>query len=256
MRTLTLDKNNIYNGNLILVNKTYPIANANTEYKNTLVPVDTRHSDILLEMRTATMLSRLMSELDCSNSIVPVSGYRSLHEQEQIYTDSMKENGKDFTVKYVAHPDRSEHQTGLAIDLAEKKKDINFIRPHFPYTGICQQFRQKAVQYGFVERYPKGKEEITGIAHEPWHFRYVGYPHSKIMQNNGLTLEEYIEFIKGYPYQGEHLMLNNAKHSIEIFYVNASDPSQTMVALPEDIPYQISGNNVDGFIITLWRKRE
>lgn len=75
----------------------------------------------------------------------------------------------------------SEHQTGLAIDLAENKEQIDFICPHFPYTGICGEFRAAAPRFGFIERYVSGKEQITGIGAEPWHFRYVGYPHSVIM---------------------------------------------------------------------------
>ena len=254
MRTLILEKSGFYNGNLIIVNKTHPIVYKNRNEKSFLVPVDLRHSNILLELKVAIMLSKLVQELSCKDSIVPVSGYRSLNEQKQLYTDSLRENGTDFTTKYIALPDRSEHQTGLAIDLAENGNHIDFIRPHFPYTGICNSFRKRSVSYGFIERYPEGKEQITGIAHEPWHFRYVGYPHAEIIQNNRLTLEEYIEYIKGYPYKGEHLMFNDANYNIEIFYVSDHRQSKIMVELPEDIPYQVSGNNVNGFIITMWRK--
>ena len=84
------------------------------------------------------------------------------------------ENGEEFTNQFVARPGHSEHQTGLAIDLGLKQPDIDFLRPYFPYKGICQTFRELSTDYGFIERYPAGKEAITGIAHEPWHFRYVG----------------------------------------------------------------------------------
>ena len=85
----------------------------------------------------------------------------------------MRESGRKFTETYVAVPGHSEHETGLAIDLGLKQDVIDFIRPEFPYEGICQRFRQLAPKYGFIERYPKGKEEVTGIGQEPWHFRYV-----------------------------------------------------------------------------------
>lgn len=78
------------------------------------------------------------------DSIVPVSGYRSLNEQMDIYNDSLKDNGEDFTRKYVALPKHSEHQTGLAIDLGLNKEKIDFIRPDFPYDGICGTFRRFA----------------------------------------------------------------------------------------------------------------
>ena len=61
-----------------------------------------------------------------------------------------------------------------------------------PYEGICQRFRELAPLYGFIERYPANKEAVTGIAHEPWHFRYVGRPHAQRMTDLGLTLEEYL----------------------------------------------------------------
>ena len=93
----------------------------------------------------------------------------------------MAESGLAFTHKYVAYPGCSEHQTGLAIDLGKAAGHIDFIRPAFPYDGTCGAFRRAAAAYGFIERYQKGKESLTGIAREPWHFRYVGLPHAAIM---------------------------------------------------------------------------
>lgn len=111
---------------------------------------------------------------------------------------------------------------------------INAVKPH----------------YGFVERYPAGKEKITGIAHEPWHFRYVGFPHSAIMADMELALEEYVELIKNYTL--EHPLLYKGT---EIYYVPANGKS-TEIRLPEKSIYQISGNNVDGFVVTIWRKSQ
>ena len=93
----------------------------------------------------------------------------------------------------MALPGCSEHQTGLAIDLGLRGPEVDFLCPDFPYTGPCGDFRRLAADYGFVERYPAGKEPITGIAHEPWHFRYVGVPHAERMAAMGLVLEEYWE---------------------------------------------------------------
>ncbi|MFR1232947.1 MAG: D-alanyl-D-alanine carboxypeptidase family protein [Evtepia gabavorous] len=70
--------------------------------------------------------------------IVPVSGWRALEEQQAIWEDSLAENGLPFTQTYVAYPGHSEHQTGLAIDLGRRSASIDFIRPDFPYTGLCQ----------------------------------------------------------------------------------------------------------------------
>ncbi|GMQ60006.1 M15 family metallopeptidase [Vallitalea sediminicola] len=251
MEMITLNKNDIYTGNLILVNKFYPLKNNNSKNKSCIVPLSPQYKDTLLEMKTANMLEHLVSDLKCDEDIIPVSGYRSYEEQKNIYVDSLENNGKDFTEKFVAIPNHSEHQTGLAIDLALKQDDIDFICPNFPYDGICNVFREKAPHYGFVERYEKGKEAITGIAHEPWHFRFVGYPHSQIMTDWGVSLEEYIDAIKQYAINKKHFKVKYGKKTIEIFYVNMSSQIKT-INLPDKGCYLISGNNVDGFIITLW----
>lgn len=188
MRQLSLEKKPVFNGYLVLVNAQYGLTQ--DAAAETLVPVRPG-SPVLLDRTAAEALNRLMNELDGWAAITPVSGWRSMAEQTALYTQSLRENGPEFTAKFVARPGHSEHQTGLAIDLGLTKEHIDFIRPDFPYTGICQTFRERAAAYGFVERYPAGKEAITGIAHEPWHFRYVGVPHAEIMAEHGWTLEEY-----------------------------------------------------------------
>ena len=141
------------------------------------------------------------------------------------------------------------------ISLGLNEKEIDFIRPDFPYVGICNEFRKAAPDYGFIERYAKDKEEITGISHEPWHFRYVGYPHSKIMQENGFSLEEYTQFIKAYLEDKKYLFEQAHRAEIEIYYVPAKD-DKTLIKIPENCVYQISGNNIDGFVVTIWRKTD
>jgi D-alanyl-D-alanine dipeptidase/carboxypeptidase len=252
MKTITFHINDIHKGSLILINKLYPLVNMGISHNISLIPAYLHNPDILLEIKTAAVLTHLIDMLKCHEDILPVSGYRSLEEQQRIYEDSLEKNGRDFTEKYVALPNHSEHQTGLAIDLALKQDNIDHIRPEFPYEGICNSFREKALLHGFVERYQRGKEAVTGIAHEPWHFRYVGYPHSMIMKKNNLVLEEYMEHVKLFPYEGEHYMTDINKQIIEIFYVNASS-TLTSIELPDDAIYQISGNNMDGFIVTIWR---
>ena len=195
------------------------------------------------------MLSGLISRLGAAGEIVPVSGWRSAEEQQEIWDGSMRENGAEFTRKYVALPGCSEHQTGLAIDLALRADSIDFIRPEFPYDGICGRFRALAADYGFVERYQSGKEDITGIAAEPWHFRYVGRPHARIMCDMGLCLEEYVEYLRSYPYPERLLEVRGEIYEAEVGFAGARDA----LGLP-DAPYQVSGNNVDGYIYTLWRK--
>ncbi|MDE6639496.1 MAG: M15 family metallopeptidase [Acetatifactor sp.] len=246
---LTLTEQSIYTGNLILVNEHHGLQR---EPEDFLVPVRDRMPEILLQRCAAILLNELMQEIHGWRSIVPVSGYRPLAEQQRIWDDSLLENGLEFTRKYVALPGHSEHQTGLAIDLGLKQENIDFIRPDFPYTGICQTFRKKASKYGFILRYPAGKECVTGIGHEPWHFRYVGTPHAEIMEQNDLTLEEYIEFVKQFPYDCNAYSVRNGSRKIRISYLSAREAFS--VEFPDDLPCTVSGNNTDGFIITEWEE--
>lgn len=243
MKTVVLERNEIYTGSLILVNAEYPLRSAPTD----LSPAVTGFPDITMERCAAEQLQLILDKIGAENMIVPVSGYRPKAEQTAIYENSLKENGADFTRKYVALPDHSEHQTGLAIDLALNTDNIDFIRPDFPYSGICEEFRKTAPKYGFIERYPKGKENITGIAHEPWHFRYVGFPHSLIFDEKKITLEEYTEYIKSFR-QDCPLSYSHKGITAEVFYA----PAKTEISINSAV-YQVSGNNTDGFVVTQWR---
>ncbi|HHV09367.1 MAG TPA: M15 family metallopeptidase [Clostridiales bacterium] len=250
MKTLIIPKKAIHSGSLILVNGQHPYHSDIDECS--LAPVNTDSKDVMLERRALTLLSKLMNDISGWTWISAVSGWRSKLEQQALYEYSLLENGAAFTEQFVARPNHSEHQTGLAIDLGLRKPDIDFIRPDFPYSGICQTFRKKAVPYGFIERYPKGKEAVTGIAQEPWHFRYVGAPHAAIMTEMGFTLEEYHAFLKKYPYGKKPFYYPNGHRSISVSYVEAATGTDTKLEVDTSVPYSVSGNNMDGFILTEW----
>lgn len=171
MRTVSIPREQIFQGPLVLVNRAHPL---HEKERSALTSVDPHHPGILLESRARQLLSACIQKAGGQREIVPVSGWRSQQEQQRIWDDSMAEHGETFTRQYVALPGCSEHQTGLAIDLGKAAGYIDFIRPAFPYDGVCGRFRRLAARYGFIERYQRGKEEVTGISAEPWHFRYVG----------------------------------------------------------------------------------
>ena len=249
MRAISLTQADIYKGELILVNAEHPYFE--NLAKPNLVPAASGNADILLEQNTATHLSQVMEKINGWQQIVPVSGWRSLKEQQDIFKQSLKDNGRTFTQQFVALPGKSEHQTGLAIDLGLKKESIDFIRPDFPYIGICQQFREQSVPFGFIERYPREKEHITGIAHEPWHFRYVGTSLAEIMREHHFCLEEYIDFLKRFSQDQPYTFYKDSQE-IQIFYLKAETESVSL-EVAEDGSLSVSGNNVDGYIITEWR---
>lgn len=243
MRTVSIPREQIFQGPLVLVNRAHPL---HEKERSALTSVDPHHPDMLLESRARQLLSACIQKAGRQREIVPVSGWRSQQEQQQIWDDSMAEHGETFTRQYVALPGCSEHQTGLAIDLGKAAGYIDFIRPAFPYDGVCGRFRRLAARYGFIERYQRGKEEVTGISAEPWHFRYVGAPHAQLMETNGLCLEEYRDFLRQGP---RSVALENGRMA-QVFYVPAAG-AVTEVEVPEGC-CQISGDNVEGFILTWW----
>lgn len=237
-----LNRKDINKGYLILINPDYLLQK---ETMN-LVSFSNEYKNIELEQEVNNHLHLALESIEANNKIVPVSGYRTLEEQIDIYESSLKENGEEFTKKFVALPNASEHQTGLAIDLALNEGKIDFICPSFPYYGICQEFRNVAPKFGFIERYKEEKKKITKISKEEWHFRYVGYPHSQIISDLDFCLEEYIEYLKRFTYPNNSLNYENYK----IFYIPYK--SEELLELNND--FSISGNNIDGFILTIKEK--
>lgn len=252
MRTHRFTDRDVWKGCLMLAAPDFPIR---CGYRpGRLIPASADAPDILLDSEAAGMLKKLLKRIGGEEQIVPVSGYRSHEEQIRLWEESMRENGEQFTRTYVAKPGHSEHETGLAIDLAEKREEIDFIRPDFPETGVCGRFRKLAPCYGFTERYPLGKEPITGIGAEPWHFRYVGRPHAEIMKKEGTVLEEYVAFLREETSRKHPYRWRADEGSAEIFYMDMRGSSGAAIELPDEMPCRISGTNEGGIVICLWRR--
>ena len=242
MRQVTLTRDRIHAGPLILVNPAHPLRGEALD----LVAADERWPEILLERRAARLLGACIQAIGGEAAIVPVSGWRSQREQQAIWDETWEREGEIFTRQYVALPGCSEHQTGLAIDLGRAAGHIDFIRPAFPYDGACGAFRKAAAAYGFIQRYRREKEDLTGIAEEPWHFRYVGAPHARLMGENGLCLEEYGDFLRQRP---RSCPLPDGRLA-QVFYVPCAG-EETEIQLPDGC-CQVSGDNAGGFIVTAW----
>ena len=119
------------------------------------------------------------------------SGYRSYDYQKRIYNNYSGIYGSETADTFSARPGHSEHQTGLAID-------VNSIDDSFGGTPEAEWLAAHAHEYGFIIRYPKGKEHITGYKYEPWHIRYLGVDIATKVYNSGLTLEEYLGITSSY----------------------------------------------------------
>ena len=240
---MELRREQVFRGDVLLVNAAHPLQG---EAPRRLAPPSAAFPDILMENRAAALLAACVAAAGGAGRIRPVSGWRSRAEQQKLWDDSMAEHGEAFTRSYVARPGCSEHETGLAIDLGKTGGALDFIRPAFPYDGACGAFRRLAAGYGFIERYQKGKETLTGIAAEPWHFRYVGAPHALLLLQNGLCLEEYADFLRTGP---KSCTLPGGR-AARVFYIPC-EGENALAELPDGC-CQLSGDTVGGLIATVW----
>ncbi len=116
-----------------------------------------------------------------------ISSYRSYSYQLGLYQRYKDTDGKAVADTYSARPGFSEHQTGLVVDIDNGSLDFN----SFEKTKEFSWMQENSSRYGFILRYPKGKEEITGYTYEAWHYRYVGVELAQEIQKSGLTFDEY-----------------------------------------------------------------
>ena len=122
------------------------------------------------------------------------SAYRSAVEQKKLYDLYMTTRGQAYTVSYVAQPGQSEHQTGLAVDISTASKDCE------KDSDLCSLDRdtvewlaQNAPKFGFIQRYPSGKQSVTGMTNEEWHYRYVGVKLAVALTEADLTFDEFVQ---------------------------------------------------------------
>lgn len=119
------------------------------------------------------------------------SGYRSYDRQVAVFSQNAKSMGEKKANQISARPGESEHQTGLTIDVSAKSVDYR-IDEDFGESKEGQWLKDHAHEAGFIIRYPKGKEDITGYSYEPWHIRYVGKDVATVIHNKSITLEQYL----------------------------------------------------------------
>lgn len=174
----------------ILVNKDNPLP-------RTYIPEDLIESGssykegIYLNKTAKEMFDKLKEEAAKNNYYIDIeSGYRDYNYQEKIYNKLLDEKGFNYAFRHIARPGQSEHQTGLAIDFCIYQDGKCYIEHEIEDYPVTNWIHQNASKFGFILRYPEGKEDITKYSYEPWHLRYVGNIASYIYNNN-LTLEEY-----------------------------------------------------------------
>jgi D-alanyl-D-alanine carboxypeptidase len=174
-----------------------------------------------------------------------VAGHRTYELQQRLYDDALDSKGTEYTAQYVALPGCSEHHTGLAVDFSIFYSNTGD-SAEFNGSDGYGWFFENAWAYGFIRRFEEEKSDITHVADEPWHFRYVGVPHAYYMKQNNLCLEEYIDLLREYPCDGNHLVIGTKQQQYEVWFCPG-----LQAHVPENGEYTISGNNVDGFIVTM-----
>ena len=118
------------------------------------------------------------------------SGYRDYNNQEETYNEYVRDSGEEQAKKYASLPGYSEHQTGLAFDILT----TGVLTNEFEKTKEFEWLKNNSYKYGFILRYPKGKENITGFEYESWHYRYVGIEAAKQIHDEGITFDEYYAY--------------------------------------------------------------
>ena len=183
---------------ILIVNKTYSIP-SNYEAMN---PGNFDYCEICLTQDTLEAFNQMQADAKSIGLDLYIgSGFRSYNYQKQLYNNYVSTSGKNAADTFSARPGYSEHQTGLAIDICSKDLSSDkCITSKFDNTEHAKWLNQNAHKYGFIIRYPYGKNEITGYKYESWHLRYVGKEFAQRLYNNGnwITIEEYFGITSKY----------------------------------------------------------
>lgn len=249
-----LDKkyDDIYQGNLILVNNDYPFQFIDfiervCLYDNKTNSYKVSDSDLYVGENTIEPLNSMLDAFYSKKStddVYIISGYRSYDTQQSLFNREIAEKGETEAIHWVARPGTSEHHSGLAIDFGILYDNGEY----YEYDGKDDfaWINENCYKYGFVVRYQSEKKNTTGIYYEPWHFRYLGIPHATKITQLGYCLEEYIEYLRNYSYK-KPLLIKTDDGSVYETYFCAG----LTAYVPKNYSYELSGNNVDGFIVTV-----
>jgi zinc D-Ala-D-Ala carboxypeptidase len=183
-------------GLLILVNKEHPV---DADYKpddlteiKAYVP-DRSETTRYMRAEAANAFGMLVDKAAADGAEIKMTtAYRSYDFQKILFDNSVAKEGEEKANTYSAKPGQSEHQTGLAVDVSSPSVDYQ-LSNDYGKTSEGKWIVDHAYRFGFILRFPKGKEDITGYQYEPWHLRYVGLTAAKEIHEQNLTLEEYLQ---------------------------------------------------------------
>ncbi len=172
----------------VLVNKNHQLSSHYVPKDLEVISNQYAYDEKYLRKEARLSFERLSEEASTLGyRIIGVSAYRDYDYQKKLYQYYVDTKGKEYADLCSARPGHSEHQSGLAIDVMGSNLDYNLFEESEEFTWMSEN----AHHYGFILRYPKGKEHITGFKYEPWHYRYVGVELATTLYQKNLTLEEY-----------------------------------------------------------------
>lgn len=238
-KLIEVTKEQVYKGDLLLINKEYPLVAGNevqdliqlakhTKFVNRIALLD-RSISLSQDVAEQFLAMAVDADREGVSHFMVSSGYRDEQEQDELYEQKGSE--------YALPAGYSEHNLGLALDVGSTQGSIG-------QSKEGKWLRKNAWRYGFILRYPEDKEDITGIKYEPWHFRYIGLPHSAIMQERDLVLEEYLDLLR--EQKSLSMTIDGQHYKVHYYPVGNS----RKIAVPATGSYTLSGNNVDGVIVT------
>lgn len=179
----------------VIINKKHPLPD--DFVPDNLVKPDVKclKDGILLQQEAATAIEEMFAAAKEDGYTLAIgSAYRSYNYQKTLYDNYSKRDGEEAANRYSAKPGQSEHQTGLAADLATSSQEC-YLKGCFKDTAEGKWLKENSYLYGFILRYTQEKEEVTGYIFEPWHFRYIGKEEAQKVYDSGLTLEEYYDLM-------------------------------------------------------------
>lgn len=168
----------------VVVNKKHKLP---SDYAPAIVSI--RGGQLRQEAASATEQLFLGAET-AGNQPKIISGYRSYSRQQQVYAGYVADSGQQQADTFSARPGHSEHQTGLGVDIGNGDGNCDLMIC-FGNTQLGQWLASNAYTYGFIVRYPEGKEDLTGYQYEPWHLRYVGVAEATAIYASGQTMDQY-----------------------------------------------------------------
>lgn len=233
----TVQNSEVYEGSMLLIDAQHPLQGT---------PAMSSFMDFKYEHIRVPMKSLLVNKLQVQSLVGMFKAFHTATSLNNVmvYATTLIPSSPAYAANI---PERA---SGLSLDLAVLNEAAG---KHTPFTGEGQYvwFQQHAAEFGYILRYPADKTEQTGMNGITWHYRYVGTPHALYMKEQNLCFEEYMTLVRTHPWEGEHITFSYGGTDYQVYYVPAAQSgTSTQIPYPEGWEAAVSGDNIDGFVVT------